>query len=176
MGGTASWRPPRTLARQRRSAPRAWGPDQRPRLEHPGTAHTNGIAGGIIANTAPRGTATRPGGVSYRFTFGDLVFDLDMHGGDPHQRHRGRHHLPAIPRRVARRRAPAAFLIDSPLAISSSILQTLICTAVTGQIVPGPQRNAAGARMPRQRRHWWGSLPQLQKSCRQRSRCHRDFS
>ncbi len=97
MGGTASWRPPRTLARQRRSAPRAWGPDQRPRLEHPGTAHTNGIAGGIIANTAPRGTATRPGGVSYRFTFGDLVFDLDMHGGD----------RPNRPRSPAMQRVPA---------------------------------------------------------------------
>ena len=43
---------------------------------------SNGISGGIISNTALRGTAFGPGGAPYQFTYGDLVSDPDMRGGD----------------------------------------------------------------------------------------------
>jgi iron complex outermembrane receptor protein len=42
----------------------------------------NGIAGGIITNTALKGTAFGVGGVPYQFTYGSLVRDPDMSGGD----------------------------------------------------------------------------------------------
>ncbi|WP_197493237.1 TonB-dependent receptor plug domain-containing protein [Woeseia oceani] len=45
-------------------------------------ATSNGIAGGIITNTALRGTAFGDGGTPYQFVYGDLVFDPDMRGGD----------------------------------------------------------------------------------------------
>ena len=43
---------------------------------------STGIAGGIITNTALRGTAFGAGGAPYQFQFGDLVSDPDMRGGD----------------------------------------------------------------------------------------------
>jgi len=43
---------------------------------------SNGLSGGIITDTALRGTAFGPGGTPYQFEFGDLVSDPDMHGGD----------------------------------------------------------------------------------------------
>jgi iron complex outermembrane receptor protein len=43
---------------------------------------STGIAGGIITDTALRGTAFGVGGTPYQFNFGDLVTDPDMHGGD----------------------------------------------------------------------------------------------
>jgi len=43
---------------------------------------SDGIRGGIITNTALRGTAFGPGGDPYQFTYGDLVSDPDMRGGD----------------------------------------------------------------------------------------------
>lgn len=43
---------------------------------------SDGIRGGIITNTALRGTAFGPGGEPWQFTYGDLVSDPDMRGGD----------------------------------------------------------------------------------------------
>jgi len=43
---------------------------------------SNGIAGGIITDTALRGTAFGVGGAPYQFTYGNLVRDPDMSGGD----------------------------------------------------------------------------------------------
>lgn len=43
---------------------------------------SNAIAGGIITNTALKGTAFGVGGVPYQFAYGDLVRDPDMSGGD----------------------------------------------------------------------------------------------
>lgn len=43
---------------------------------------SNGFAGGVITDTAFRGTAFGPGGTPYQIEFGDLVSDPDMHGGD----------------------------------------------------------------------------------------------
>ncbi len=45
-------------------------------------AISDGLAGGIIADTELRGTAFGEGGVPYQFQYGDLVFDPDMRGGD----------------------------------------------------------------------------------------------
>jgi iron complex outermembrane receptor protein len=45
-------------------------------------ATSDGIRGGIITNTALRGTAFGEGGTPYQFQYGDLVRDPDMHGGD----------------------------------------------------------------------------------------------
>ncbi|HWM68316.1 MAG TPA: TonB-dependent receptor [Steroidobacteraceae bacterium] len=42
----------------------------------------NAIAGGIITNTALKGTAFGVGGAPYQFTYGNLVRDPDMSGGD----------------------------------------------------------------------------------------------
>ena len=52
------------------------------RLLLPDVAVSNGIAGGIITDTALKGTAFGAGGVPYKFHYGDLVSDPDMHGGD----------------------------------------------------------------------------------------------
>jgi iron complex outermembrane receptor protein len=43
---------------------------------------STGFAGGVITDTAFRGTAFGPGGTPYQIQFGDLVSDPDMHGGD----------------------------------------------------------------------------------------------
>lgn len=56
------------------------GQPERLLLNH--VATSNGIAGGIITNTALKGTAFGPDGVPYQFQYGDLVFDPDMRGGD----------------------------------------------------------------------------------------------
>lgn len=45
-------------------------------------ATSDGIRGGIITNTALRGTAFGQGGQPYQFQYGDLVSDPDMRGGD----------------------------------------------------------------------------------------------
>lgn len=45
-------------------------------------ATSDGIRGGIITDTALRGTAFGEGGTPYQFVYGDLVSDPDMHGGD----------------------------------------------------------------------------------------------
>ena len=42
----------------------------------------NGIAGGIITNTALKGTAFGVGGTPYQFNYGSIVRDPDMSGGD----------------------------------------------------------------------------------------------
>jgi len=56
------------------------GQPERILLDRVGTS--DGIRGGIITDTALRGTAFGPGGEPYQFQFGDLVADPDMHGGD----------------------------------------------------------------------------------------------
>ncbi|HEY4370131.1 MAG TPA: TonB-dependent receptor [Steroidobacteraceae bacterium] len=45
-------------------------------------AVSDGISGGIITDTALRGTAFGKGGAPYQFQYGDLVNDPDMRGGD----------------------------------------------------------------------------------------------
>ncbi|MEJ1966815.1 MAG: TonB-dependent receptor [Gammaproteobacteria bacterium] len=45
-------------------------------------ALSNGISGGIITDTALKGTAFGAGGVPYQFHYGDIVADPDMRGGD----------------------------------------------------------------------------------------------
>jgi iron complex outermembrane recepter protein len=42
----------------------------------------NGIAGGIVTSGPLKGTAFGPGGTPYQFTYGSLVRDPDMSGGD----------------------------------------------------------------------------------------------
>ncbi|WP_366515637.1 TonB-dependent receptor plug domain-containing protein [Solimonas marina] len=45
-------------------------------------APSTGFAGGVITDTAFRGTAFGVGGSPYQIEYGDLVSDPDMHGGD----------------------------------------------------------------------------------------------
>lgn len=56
------------------------GQPERLLLNH--VATSDGIRGGIITNTALRGTAFGPGGEPYQLRYGDLVKDPDMRGGD----------------------------------------------------------------------------------------------
>lgn len=56
------------------------GQPERLLLNHVGTS--DGIRGGIITNTALRGTAFGSGGQPYQLQYGDLVRDPDMRGGD----------------------------------------------------------------------------------------------
>ena len=51
-------------------------------LRLPQMGLSTALAGGIITNTALRGTAFGPNGVPYQFQFGDLIRDPWMQGGD----------------------------------------------------------------------------------------------
>jgi len=56
------------------------GQPRRLLLDH--VSISNGLAGGIITDTALKGTAFGQGGTPFQFHYGDLVADPDMHGGD----------------------------------------------------------------------------------------------